>query len=114
MLYFVVCIDEVPDNDNKSITVVAHKLTEEQNSKLSKGDCVTTKNNKEKVEIKAYKYVRMSAVTVNVKRVKHVTAIIEYEDGSKSKVREPPRGKTNNVVSEQVRHEPACTSTEKN
>ena len=26
---------------------------------------------------------------------------------------EPPRGKTNNVVSEQVRHKPACKSTEK-
>ena len=26
---------------------------------------------------------------------------------------EPPRGKTNNVVSEQVRHKPACRSTEK-
>ena len=26
---------------------------------------------------------------------------------------EPPRGTTNNVVSEQVRHKPACTSTEK-
>ena len=26
---------------------------------------------------------------------------------------EPPSGKTNNVVSEQVRHKPACTSTEK-
>ena len=26
---------------------------------------------------------------------------------------EPPRGKTNNVVSEQIRHKPACTSTEK-
>ena len=25
---------------------------------------------------------------------------------------EPPREKTNNVVSEQVRHKPACTSTE--
>ena len=25
---------------------------------------------------------------------------------------EPPRGKTNNVVSEQVRHKPACTATE--
>ena len=25
---------------------------------------------------------------------------------------EPPRGKTNNVVSEQVRHKPACTVTE--
>ena len=29
------------------------------------------------------------------------------------KTYEPPRGKTNNVVSEQVRHKPACTSTEK-
>ena len=26
---------------------------------------------------------------------------------------EPPRGKTNNVVSEQVGHKPTCTSTEK-
>ena len=26
---------------------------------------------------------------------------------------EPPRGKTNNVDSEQVRHKPTCTSTEK-
>ena len=25
---------------------------------------------------------------------------------------EPPRGKTNNVVFEQVRHKPSCTSTE--
>ena len=30
-----------------------------------------------------------------------------------SRKNEPPRGKTNNVVSEQVRHKPACTSTEK-
>ena len=28
------------------------------------------------------------------------------------KTYEPPRRKTNNVVSEQVRHKPACTSTE--
>ena len=27
-------------------------------------------------------------------------------------INEPPRGKTNNVVSEQVRHKPACTATE--
>ena len=27
-------------------------------------------------------------------------------------INEPPRGKTNNVVSEQVRHKPTCTSTE--
>ena len=29
------------------------------------------------------------------------------------KINEPPRGKTNNVVSEQARHKPTCTSTEK-
>ena len=28
------------------------------------------------------------------------------------KINEPPRGKTNNVVSEQVRHKPDCTVTE--
>ena len=28
-------------------------------------------------------------------------------------INELPRGKTNNVVSEQVRHKPTCTSTEK-
>ena len=32
---------------------------------------------------------------------------------STSPIFEPPGGKTNNVVSEQVRHKPACTSTEK-
>ena len=30
----------------------------------------------------------------------------------RSLICEPPRGKTNNVVSEQVRHKPSCTSTE--
>ena len=30
----------------------------------------------------------------------------------RNKTFEPPRGKTNNVVSEQVRHKPTCTSTE--
>ena len=30
-----------------------------------------------------------------------------------SKTYEPPRGKTNNVVFEQVRHKPACTVTKK-
>ena len=29
-----------------------------------------------------------------------------------SSINEPPRGKTNNVVSEQVRQKPACTVTE--
>ena len=32
---------------------------------------------------------------------------------SLSKTYEPSRGKTNNVVSEEVRHKPVCTSTEK-
>ena len=30
----------------------------------------------------------------------------------KKSIYEPPHGKTNNVVSEQVLHEPGCTSTE--
>ena len=34
-------------------------------------------------------------------------------DGTVCKYYEPPRGKTNNVVSEQVRHKPTCTSTER-
>ena len=36
--------------------------------------------------------------------------VIEYE----TLRYEPPRGKTNNVVSEQVQHKPTCTSTGKN
>ena len=36
-----------------------------------------------------------------------------HEVFRRSKKYEPPRGKTNNVVSEQVRHKPTCTSTEK-
>ena len=31
---------------------------------------------------------------------------------SSSTINEPPRGKTNNVVSEQVRHKPGCTVTD--
>ena len=31
----------------------------------------------------------------------------------KTDINESPRGKTNNVVSDQVQHKPACTSTEK-
>ena len=34
-------------------------------------------------------------------------------DDIRSQINEPHRGKTNNEVSEQVRHKPACTSTEK-
>ena len=38
----------------------------------------------------------------------------DFSDNAGRDVRnEPSRGKTNNVVSEQVRHKPACTVTEK-
>ena len=32
---------------------------------------------------------------------------------NRTSLNEPPRGKTSNVVSGQVRHKPTCTSTEK-
>ena len=51
-----------------------------------------------------------------------VDGVVEYGAGDDSAeylccrvycaVYEPSRGKTNNVVFEQVRHKPACTSTE--
>ena len=37
----------------------------------------------------------------------------QHEDSIVVVLIEPPRGKTNNMVSEQVRHKPACTSIEK-
>ena len=43
----------------------------------------------------------------NLAHVKYVTVIQAVS------IIEPPRGKTNNVVSEQDRHKPTCTSTEK-
>ena len=39
--------------------------------------------------------------------------IVEIVTNTLWETYEPPRGKTHNVVSEQVRHKPACTSTEK-
>ena len=41
-------------------------------------------------------------------------AIKKYSDYiiTMQAIYEPPRGKSNNVVSEQVRHKPTCTSTE--
>ena len=39
--------------------------------------------------------------------------VISDAHNHSAQVFEPPRGKTNNVVSEQVRHKPTCTSTEK-
>ena len=44
------------------------------------------------------------ALATEIRNVRHCYII---------KIFEPPRGKTNNVVSEQVRHKPACTSAEK-
>ena len=41
--------------------------------------------------------------------IEPVAPPMETEGGEKRN--EPPRGKTNNVVSEQVRHKPACTAT---
>ena len=38
---------------------------------------------------------------------------VESADDSEDAIYEPPRRKTNNVVSEKVRHKPTCTSTEK-
>ena len=37
---------------------------------------------------------------------------VYYDECEPGELFEPPRGKTNNVVSEQVRHKPACTVTE--
>ena len=47
---------------------------------------------------------------------KNLSALEFYKLGATSNniKNEPRRGKTNNVVSEQVRHKPACISTEKN
>ena len=42
-----------------------------------------------------------------------VLEIRHLEVSNRHFINEPPRRKTNNVVSEQVRHKPACTSTEK-
>ena len=47
----------------------------------------------------------------NKAKVGVVSTIIELFKHYKKN--EPPHGKTNNVVSEQVRHKPSCTSTEK-
>ena len=39
--------------------------------------------------------------------------VLQDRGGGGPDANEPSRGKTNNVVSEQVRHKPACTSTGK-
>ena len=40
-------------------------------------------------------------------------SLLNWHEKVRIHINEPPRGKTNNVVSKQVRHKPACTSTEK-
>ena len=45
-------------------------------------------------------------------RFYHFEAVLDYYAGLLHYIYEPPPGKTNNVVSEQVRQKPACTSTE--
>ena len=45
--------------------------------------------------------------------LKDVRKFIDFHMLSSPSSYEPPRGKTNNVVSEQVRHKAACTSTGK-
>ena len=49
-----------------------------------------------------------------VKCALHIGGADDFDNfvGWIDEVFEPPRGKTNNVVSEQVRHKPACTATE--
>ena len=44
-------------------------------------------------------------------RFSRVAAHLLLHRLSQHQTYEPPRGKTNNVVIEQVRHKPACTST---
>ena len=40
------------------------------------------------------------------------SSMAEETNGQQVGTFEPPRGKTNNVVSEHVRHKPACKATE--
>ena len=44
--------------------------------------------------------------------LKLATKLYSNENYGFKCINEPPRGKTNNVVSKQVRHKPTCTSTE--
>ena len=44
---------------------------------------------------------------------KIVEGLVKVIDFSSMYIYEPPHGKTNNVVSDQVRHKPTCTVTEK-
>ena len=44
--------------------------------------------------------------------VKWITIAQEKSETNRAFTDEPPRGKTNNVVFEQVRHKPACTVTD--
>ena len=56
--------------------------------------------------------VRMIPQT-NRKMNRHVVQPYQYRYTLEKSTYEPPRGKTNNVVFEQVRHKLTCTVTEK-
>ena len=64
-------------------------------------------------QIFIFLYIILKQSLVNsrneVKTIKIIENIIEPNKNTN----EPPRGKTNNVVSEQVRHKPTCTVAEK-
>ena len=48
-----------------------------------------------------------------IARIKYIMTFSWSRGSQNLVIYEPPRGKTNNVVSEHVRHKPVCTSTEK-
>ena len=50
-----------------------------------------------------------SSITPAPNNVYEVLILMQYCKGN---LNEPPRGKTNNVVSDHVRHKPVCTVTE--
>ena len=64
-----------------------------------------------KIKMKIYKGVTLSILY----HVRHAefSNVMQTDIRVKLYTNEPPRGKTNNVVSEQVRHKPTYTSTEK-
>ena len=67
------------------------------------------------LELHGKKKLSWTKLSKTVKKIENTDSIL-YDHLVSSKrlyINEPPRGKTNNVVSEQVRHKPTCTSTEK-
>ena len=56
-----------------------------------------------------YWYIKQA---VNIFSVFFLSNHVINSEKSYMHIIEPPRGKTNNMVSEQIRHKPGCTSTE--